>query len=116
LSDSRSDRFTPGNHWIGDWVGLRAGLDDVEKRKVLTLSGLELSRPSRSQSRYLWRKNKWEKNNCNFVDLNVYCISKKLVSVIKHIISVTYSLIESLMHGRSTGLNLKSYNSRSHFT
>jgi hypothetical protein len=36
-------------------VDLRAGLDDVEKRKFLTLMGLELrplSRPSRSQSLY----------------------------------------------------------------
>jgi hypothetical protein len=24
----------PGGHWIGDWVEPRAGLDDVEKRKV----------------------------------------------------------------------------------
>jgi hypothetical protein len=40
-------------HWIGDWLGPRAGLDDVEKRKFLTLPGLELRplcRPARSQS------------------------------------------------------------------
>jgi hypothetical protein len=35
-------RFTPGEiapdtHWIGGWVGPRVGLDDVEKRKFLTL-------------------------------------------------------------------------------
>jgi hypothetical protein len=35
-SASRSCRFTPGQrdpgtHWIGDWVGHRAGLEDVEK-------------------------------------------------------------------------------------
>jgi hypothetical protein len=40
-------RFTPGEkahdtHWIGGWVGPRAGLDDVEKRKFLTLLGFEL--------------------------------------------------------------------------
>jgi hypothetical protein len=29
-------------HWIGGWAGPRAGLDDVEKRKFLTLPGLEL--------------------------------------------------------------------------
>jgi hypothetical protein len=39
--------FTPGErapstHWTGGWVNLRAGLDDVEKRKFLTLLGLEL--------------------------------------------------------------------------
>jgi hypothetical protein len=32
----------PGTHWIEGWVGPRAGLDDVERRKFLTLSGLEL--------------------------------------------------------------------------
>jgi hypothetical protein len=57
----RSYRFTPpppgerapGTHWIGDWVCPRAGLDGVEKRKCLTLPGLELrplGRPARSQS------------------------------------------------------------------
>jgi hypothetical protein len=45
-------------HWIGGWVGPRAGLDDVEKIKFLTLPGLELrslGRPARSQSLYLLR-------------------------------------------------------------
>jgi hypothetical protein len=41
-SASRPGRFTPGTHWIGGWVGRTAGLDDVEKRKFLTLPGLEL--------------------------------------------------------------------------
>jgi hypothetical protein len=46
-SASRLGRFTPrerapGTHWIGGWVGLRASLDDMEKRKFFTLSGLEL--------------------------------------------------------------------------
>jgi hypothetical protein len=53
-------RFTPrerapGTHWIGVCVGLRAGLDDVEKRKFFILPGLELRslcRPARSQSLY----------------------------------------------------------------
>jgi hypothetical protein len=49
-SASRPCRFipgetAPGTHWIGGWVGPRAGLDYVEKRKFLTLLGLEL-RPS----------------------------------------------------------------------
>jgi hypothetical protein len=42
-------RFIPDTHWIG-WVDPRAGLDDVEKRKFLTLPGLELQpqgRPAR---------------------------------------------------------------------
>jgi hypothetical protein len=57
-SASRPCRFTPGEraqviHWTGVWVGPRAGLDGVEKRKFLTLPGLELrpfGRPARSQS------------------------------------------------------------------
>jgi hypothetical protein len=56
-SASRPDRFTPGEracgtHCIGGWVGPRA---DVEKRKLLTLPGLELGplgSPARSQSLY----------------------------------------------------------------
>jgi hypothetical protein len=51
-SASRHGRFTPGKialgtHWIGGWEGPRTGLDDVGKRKFLTLPGLEL--------RHLWR-------------------------------------------------------------
>jgi hypothetical protein len=57
-SSSRPGRFTsaegaPGTHWVGGWVDLRAGLDDLEKRKFLTLPGLELRpfcRPARSWS------------------------------------------------------------------
>jgi hypothetical protein len=56
-STSRPDRFTSGErapftHWIGGWVDFRAGLDDLEKRKFLTLPGLELrplGRPARNQ-------------------------------------------------------------------
>jgi hypothetical protein len=45
----------PGTHWIGGWVGLRVGLEDMEKRKFLTIPGVELQplgRPARSQSLY----------------------------------------------------------------
>jgi hypothetical protein len=28
------EKETPGTHWIGDWVGLRAVLDAVLKRKI----------------------------------------------------------------------------------
>jgi hypothetical protein len=43
---SRPGRFTPeertsGIHWIGGWVDVRAGLDALEKRKVLLLPGVE---------------------------------------------------------------------------
>jgi hypothetical protein len=59
-SASRPGRFTTHErasrtHWIGGWVGPRAGLDDVEKRKFLPLPGLEhrpLYRPSLSQTLY----------------------------------------------------------------
>jgi hypothetical protein len=58
MSASRSGRFTPGTHWIGGWADSRACLDDLEKRKFLTLPGLELrplSRPVCSQSLYRLR-------------------------------------------------------------
>jgi hypothetical protein len=44
-----------GTKWIGGWVEPRAGLDDLKKRKFLTLPGLELRsicRPARRQSLY----------------------------------------------------------------
>jgi hypothetical protein len=61
-SASRPGSFTPrkepsGTHWIGGWVGPRAGLDDVEKGKFLTLPGLELrtlGRPARSTLIKCW--------------------------------------------------------------
>jgi hypothetical protein len=62
-SASHSGRFTPGErtpgtHLIGDWVDPGAGLDDVEKRKFLTIPVLELrplGRPARSHSLYRLR-------------------------------------------------------------
>jgi hypothetical protein len=62
-SVSRPGSFTPGErapgaHCTGGWVDTRADLDDMEKRKFLTLLGLELrtlSRPARSQSLYRLR-------------------------------------------------------------
>jgi hypothetical protein len=46
-SVSRPGLFTPGEiapgtHWKGGWMGPRTGLDDVERRKFLTLPELEL--------------------------------------------------------------------------
>jgi hypothetical protein len=46
-STSRPGRFIPRerasvNHWIGGWVDLRAGLDDLEMRKSFTIPGFEL--------------------------------------------------------------------------
>jgi hypothetical protein len=62
-SVSRPGRFTPGErglvaHWIGGSVGSKANLDDVDKIRFLTLSGLEirsLGRPARTQSLYRLR-------------------------------------------------------------
>jgi hypothetical protein len=62
-SASRSARFTPGEKSpctdrIGGWVSLRVGLGAVEKRKILTLPGLELGPlglPASSQSLYRLR-------------------------------------------------------------
>jgi hypothetical protein len=60
-SASRPGRFTPGERpaprtrWIGGWLNPRSGLDDVKKRKFLTLLGPELRPlgcPARSQSLY----------------------------------------------------------------
>jgi hypothetical protein len=42
----------PGTHWIRGWVGPIASLDDVEKRKYLTLPGLELRPLQPVASRY----------------------------------------------------------------
>jgi hypothetical protein len=54
-SASRPGRFTPGErapgtHCIGGWASPRSGLDDMEKRKFLTLPGLELKALKRNQS------------------------------------------------------------------
>jgi hypothetical protein len=54
----RASHITPwewglGTHWMGVWVGPRDGFDDVERRKILLLPGLELRRfgcPACSQS------------------------------------------------------------------
>jgi hypothetical protein len=39
----------PGTHWRGSWVDPRVGLDDIEKRKSLTVPELRLlGHPARS--------------------------------------------------------------------
>jgi hypothetical protein len=62
-SASRQGRFTteeraPSSQWIGGWVGPSAGLDEVKRRKILLIPGLEirhLGRPAHSQSLYRLR-------------------------------------------------------------
>jgi hypothetical protein len=49
---------SPGTNWKEGWLGPRFGLEDVEKKKFLTLSGLELRPfrcPVRSQLLYQLR-------------------------------------------------------------
>jgi hypothetical protein len=44
---------TPGTHWIGGWVGPRAGLDAGARRKILCpCRGSNPDRPARSQTLY----------------------------------------------------------------
>jgi hypothetical protein len=57
-SASQPGHFTPrermpGTNWIGGWVGPRAGLDAVHKRKILPMLGTE-PQPSSPQ---LYRMN-----------------------------------------------------------
>jgi hypothetical protein len=40
-SSSRPSRFTPVTHWIRGCVGPRTGLDAMQKRKVVSLPGIE---------------------------------------------------------------------------
>jgi hypothetical protein len=43
----------PGTHWIGGWVGPRAGLDAGARRKILSpCRGSNPDRPARSQTLY----------------------------------------------------------------
>jgi hypothetical protein len=55
-SASRPCHFTPwgalGTHWRCSWVGRRAGLDAVEKRKILHCRESNPGRPARSTSLY----------------------------------------------------------------
>jgi hypothetical protein len=44
---------TPGTHWIGGWMGLRAGLDAGARIKILCpCRGSNPDRPARSQTVY----------------------------------------------------------------
>jgi hypothetical protein len=45
---SPTRKVASGTHWIGFWVGPRTGLDDIEKRKFLILSGSQIPTPTAS--------------------------------------------------------------------
>jgi hypothetical protein len=48
-----SSKEHPDTYWTGGWVGPRAGVDPVEKRKIsLACRELNLCRPARMQSLY----------------------------------------------------------------
>jgi hypothetical protein len=49
LSASRPGSFTPGTHRIGGSMGVRGGLDAVEKRKFLTLPEFKLEYTAKLQ-------------------------------------------------------------------
>jgi hypothetical protein len=68
---------TLGMHWIGNWMGTRAGLDDMEKGKFLTLLGLELQNlgsPARNQSLYRLRYPGSLRVQCTVLKL-IFCAS-----------------------------------------
>jgi hypothetical protein len=87
-SASRHCRFTPGKRApgtrrIGGWVNPRTGLDDVEKRKFLTLSGLELRTlglPARSQSLYRLRY-----PGCTYIQVCTTIIIEQLLRLLCNI-------------------------------
>jgi hypothetical protein len=91
-SASRPFRFIPGetasdSNWIGGWLGPSASMDDVEKRKWLTLPGLELwthSRPAHSQSLYRLRYQpiRFQSRNSammkNFQSINAHAVTQNI--------------------------------------
>jgi hypothetical protein len=102
-SSSRPGRFAPEEgvprtHWRGGWVDSKAGLDDMGKRKSLTLPGLKLrplGRPVCSQ--LLWRlRYRVETNirnlhfpfNCLY-HLTTISVRNLLHQLLSHIVLVT---------------------------
>jgi hypothetical protein len=90
----------PGIHWIGGWVGPRAGLDDVEKGKFLTLQVLEL-RPLVVQpvaNRYtdyaIPTRNK--NSTLNYINIILYCL--RYVWYIKQWIISNTMLVKWVSH------------------
>jgi hypothetical protein len=84
---------SPGTHWIGGWVDLRAGLDDVENRKFLTPPGLEL-RPLRrlilSQSLY---RLSYPGSLCHFANIHMYILHDVAPSCLGALLLVHLQLV-----------------------
>jgi hypothetical protein len=86
----------PCTHWVGGWMDLRAGLDDMENFKFLTLPGLELwplGRPGRRESPCRLRYG----GSCIIMDNTFYHInrifpSKKCISCFKRLRSSEMSI------------------------
>jgi hypothetical protein len=104
-SASRAGRFNPGErapgiHWIGGWMDPRACLDDVEKRKLLTLPGFELrplGHPARSQLLYWLRYLGSEYPAVNVLKITTQMGSTFQAPKLPELRSYAYLLIESAL-------------------
>jgi hypothetical protein len=69
----------PGTHWIGGWEGPRAGLDAVEKRKILWPSWELLGSSTYEKQKKSFNKFPlWGKNFSPF-EVHVRCIQEELL-------------------------------------
>jgi hypothetical protein len=97
----------------------RAGLDDVEKRKFLTLPGLELrhlGRPARSQSLYRLRYSGYlpSKRNVLFIVMNTQ--RKESPETVVHQILTQEKYVIVLKLKRAVWTNHLQFSPRSHCT
>jgi hypothetical protein len=89
---------TPGTHWIGGWVGPRAGLNAGARRKILCpCRRLNPERPARSQT--------------------LYCLSYRgskvtTESAFQRVFQATHTIIPYRYEGNDSRLNT----SKSHFS
>jgi hypothetical protein len=67
-------------------VGLRAGLDDMEKRTIFTLPGLELRRLGRAVRRQSLHRLHYPGTNCSIGTSKIKFYSRKFVSF-DHLVS-----------------------------
>jgi hypothetical protein len=69
----------PGERTPGGWVGPRASLDNVEKRKFLTLPGLELRPRSRSLYRLRYPGSQTLHSTCRYCVFKIQTTSYKIM-------------------------------------